>query len=520
MKGKGIFWCQLLALLYLLPALVVTAADSRPNVVILLADDLGWSDVGFHGSNIETPGIDRIASEGVQLNRFYSTPICTPTRAALLTGRDPLPLGMAYSVLMPWDNFGVDFSEHFMSESFRAAGYDTAMIGKWHLGHTVPEHHPNANGFDYFFGHLHTAPDYFTHKIQHGIDLQRNGETVNRTGEYVTFVDGEATVDWLVNRRDKNKPFFLYVPFVAPHNPMQAPQDLIDKYKHIPAEPSNPQDRPMYRRINAAMIDALDQTIVDILNALDSEGVANNTIVLFFSDNGGSSANGSSNKPLRGWKGQTFEGGIRVVAAMRWPKTLRAGKVNNQVMTAMDVFPTLAAATGVKMGNTKAIDGQNVWPNIRRNKATKRKDDIFFSSEISTAGLFHNTVINGDWKLVQVVDQLLETTTVKNMLFNLADDPNEKIDLAAKHPERVQDFAQRIHNWRTQHPIAGTRTRLVPPPGWRPALDWAAAMRAAGPHVNKTLKHADMGMGVEALGPELMQMLDEYYGERGRLLYK
>ena len=185
-------------------AIATTAATERPNVVIFLADDLGWSDVGFHGEDvIETPSIDRLASEGVEFTRFYTTPICSPTRAALMTGRDPMRLGVAYGVIMPWHTNGVHPDERFMPESFREAGYQTAMIGKWHLGHAQMTYHPNERGFEHFYGHLHTEVGYFPpFASQGGRDFQRNGESIEGT-QYETFTLAAEAERWL-GARDKS----------------------------------------------------------------------------------------------------------------------------------------------------------------------------------------------------------------------------------------------------------------------------------------------------------------------------
>ena len=219
----------------------------HPNVVILLADDLGFADLGFRGSDIETPHIDRLAREGLTLNRFYSMPICTPTRSALMTARDPMKLGSIYAGFQPWQNGGVSPDEHFMPESFKAAGYQTAMVGKWHLGHTIEPLVPNARGFDHFVGHLNTQIDYFDSTVAGGYDLQENGISIKREGQYMTEVHGDEAVRYLEQLRDPNKPFFLYVPFLAPHSPMQAPEELEDKYK-------NRRNRPFPKRTYAAMV--------------------------------------------------------------------------------------------------------------------------------------------------------------------------------------------------------------------------------------------------------------------------
>ncbi|MBW2267778.1 MAG: arylsulfatase [Deltaproteobacteria bacterium] len=494
----------------------VRAAD-RPNVVIFLADDMGWADVGYKGSPIETPSLDRLAREGTRLERFYATPVCSPTRAALMTGRDPMRLGIVYHALMPWHHHGVAFDERFMPQAFRDAGYQTAMIGKWHLGHTFPEHLPNARGFDHFYGHLHTAVDFFEHTIQGGYDFQRNGESLKSgdAGEYATTLAGREAARW-IRARDTDKPFFLYVPFLAPHSPMQAPKDLIAKYAFIPEK--TPNQRPLDRRINAAMIDSLDQAIGWTLDALDQEGIADDTIVLFFSDNGGSASNGSSNAPLRGFKLQTFEGGIRVLALARWPNQLAAGALSDQLMTVADVFPTLASAAGVPVGAAKPIEGHDVWRGLASGTPIERKDPVFFTCETPIEDIYHHAVIHAGWKLVQIEDHVLERLTLTNYLFRIREDPNEEHDLSAKHPDVVADLSARIHGWRALHPLGGTGTALVPHPGWRPPRDWADLAPAMGEIQNGDVSGEDLGMGLPQL-QGIKEQLQRAYGDRGRLIY-
>jgi len=295
--------------------------------------------VGFHGGPIDTPSIDRLAKEGMELHRFYTTPICSPTRAAMMTGRDPMRLGVAYAVILPWHNIGIHPDEHFMPESFRAAGYQTAIVGKWHLGHAQQTYHPNQRGFEHFYGHLHTEVGYFPpFSNQGGKDFQRNGVSIDDQG-YETFLLADEASRY-IRERDQERPFFLYMPFIAPHTPLDAPDDLKAKYANLeddrkPARSNNtdqtrkiaklmliPSARPMY----AAVVDAMDQAVGRVLATLDEQGIADDTIVLFFSDNGGAAyaIGGADNVPLRGGKGETFEGGIRVVASMRWPGKIPA----------------------------------------------------------------------------------------------------------------------------------------------------------------------------------------------------
>ena len=205
------------------------SANERPNIIVMVADDLGWADVGYHGGPIDTPSLDRLAAEGVQLDRFYTTPICSPTRAALMTARDPIRLGVAYATIMPWMNNGIHPDEQFLPQSFLAAGYQTAMVGKWHLGHAQQDFHPNNRGFEHFYGHLHTEVGYFPpFSNQGGKDFQLNGQSITKDG-YETFLLADE-VSRYIRERDQTKPFFVYMPFIAPHTPLEAPADLMEKY--------------------------------------------------------------------------------------------------------------------------------------------------------------------------------------------------------------------------------------------------------------------------------------------------
>ena len=368
-----------------------------PNIVIILADDLGWADVGYRGSDIHTPNIDRLAKEGMRLERFYATPFCSPTRAALMTARDPIKLGVANAVVMAWDNGGVSPEEHFMSETFRDAGYDTAMIGKWHMGHTIEQHTPNARGFRHFYGHFNTDVSYFDHTFAGGHDFQENGQPVDHNGEYATDIHGNEAERYITDLRDPDKPFFLYVPFLAPHSPVEAKTEDIDKYGHRLDTPRSPQ------RTYAAMVDSMDQAIGKILDALDRTGQADNTIVLFFTDNGGFYNFGADNTPLKGQKLDTYEGGIRVNAVLRWPDVLPAETVNENVISVLDVFPSFSEAAGVKPGYTKAVDGINRWGAITGEGSKDRGEPLIFTSNVPIYNKFQYGVLDGPWKLVQPV---------------------------------------------------------------------------------------------------------------------
>ncbi len=517
-------WTMLLGLA--LTPLIADAAE-RPNVIVMVADDLGWNDVGYHGGDIDTPSLDRLAREGMQLQRFYTTPICSPTRAALMTGRDPIRLGVVYGVILPWDNTGVHPDEHFMPQSFEAAGYQTAMVGKWHLGHAQMTYHPNNRGFQHFYGHLHTQVGFYPpFANKGGKDFQRNGVSIDDDG-YETFLLADE-VSRYIRERDPSKPFFLYMPFIAPHTPLDAPQDLQDKYEDINTnlKPSRAKGTDMTRRISklmmmpsarpmyAAVVDAMDQAIGRVLDTLDDEGIAENTIVLFFSDNGGAaySYGGADNVPLRGGKGETFEGGIRVVSLMRWPGALEPGGQMEQIMTVMDVFPTLAEAAGIETRSRRKLDGRSMWPAISRNTKQLRKEYVFFGSETPIYGHFNLTAFNDEWKLVQEIEQDQLTTTVTNYLFRIQDDPNEYLNLAAEHPDVVEELSEKIRDWRALYPINGTRSQLAAPPGWRAPKDWASY-----PIPLEELQEEPAGS--MAPTPAVDRMLDMQHGERGRVVY-
>ena len=502
-------------------------ASDRPNVVVIVADDLGWADVGFHGNQlIDTPSLDRIAAEGAQLNRFYTTPICSPTRAALMTGRDPIRLGVAYSTIMPWQNNGIHPDETFLPELFLSAGYQTAMVGKWHLGHAQQSYHPNSRGFEHFYGHLHTEVGFYPPFASlGGKDFQRNGVSIDDQG-YESYLLADE-VSRYIRERDTEKPFFIYMPFIAPHTPLDAPEELQAKYADMADDRGKSRSkmadstrfmakvtgrtsaRPMY----AAVVDAMDQAIGRVLDTLDREGLADNTIVLFFSDNGGAvyAIGGADNAPLRGGKGDTFEGGIRVVAAMRWPEKIPMGSRVDSIMSVMDVLPTLASAAGIDADTQFRLDGRNMLPALIDGQTMPREKLLFFISETPFKNHVNVTAFNDEWKLIQRIETGFSSVDVTQFLFNIAEDPHEHNNLAQQHPDIVADLADEIRHWRNLYPVAGTRSQLMPPPGWKAPLDWTDY-----PQQETVLQSEPSG----GMPPEdVIRMLDWQYGENGRLIY-
>jgi arylsulfatase A-like enzyme len=433
--------------------------SKRPNVVLFLADDLGFRDVGYQGSRIETPNIDRLSKAGLRMNRFHAFPLCSPTRAALLTGRNPVRYALVYSVVRPWSHYGLSPEEKTIADVFHAAGYQTAITGKWHLGHTHARLLPNARGFDHFYGHLNGAIDYFEHTRGDAPDWQRNGETVKEKGYSTDLVAAEAS-RW-IQKRDRSKPFFLYVPWNAPHGPLQAPDDLIQKYASI---------REPKRRTYAAMVTAMDRGIGSVVQTLEQEKILDDTIVVFLSDNGGPRGAGADNGDLRAGKANVFEGGVRVPALIHWPKALKPG-ASEQVATVLDLLPTLAAAAGVPVSGTKPLDGMNLWPLLEAGK-TEPRQELFFAVQAETGPKQH-ALRSGDWKYIRI--DASDKGPEQEFLFNVVEDPTEKNDRSKEQPEKVKDLKQRMAKWIALHPPSEIIVSQHPHPGWVPPSDWSKA---------------------------------------------
>lgn len=444
----------------LAPAGIARGQAQRTNVVVMLADDLGWNDVGFHGSEIQTPNIDRLASEGTQLDRFYSCPLCSPTRAALMTGRYPLRLGLGYTVVRPWARFGMPLSERTIADYFQEAGYETAMTGKWHLGHYSRKYLPGSRGFQHSYGHVNGAIDYYTHEREGGLDWHRDGTGLREEGYTTDLIAAEA--ERLIRSRDKSKPMFLYVPFNAPHAPLQAPKEIIAKYGGIADET---------RRTFAAMVDRMDAAVGRVLGALDKEGMSRNTVVLFFSDNGGPIGLGARNTPLRGAKGSAWEGGTRVPAVIRFPGAVPAGKKLAQVTTVMDVLPTLAEAAGLSPRWRNPLDGKSVWASVRSG-AAKPREDLFFSIESARAMHFgvHRDKGGEQWKLVRETDKKGAATNTS--LFRIDKDGTESNDVASNNPALVDELVTSLEAWRKLAPADSLRHATSPGRDWKAPAVW------------------------------------------------
>jgi arylsulfatase B len=459
----------------------VRGAEGAPNVVLIVADDLGWNMVGHHGGFVETPNIDRIARSGVELERFYVSPMCSPTRAGLLTGRYPMRFGMARSVVRPWIRHGLPAEERTLPEALAEAGYaHRGVFGKWHLGHLAPQWHPLSQGFTEFEGCYNGAVDYFTQDRDGQTDWHSGWEDVRKDG-YTTDLIAAAAAGF-VSRRAKEGPFFCYVAFTAPHEPLQAPEKHLAKYAKLDDEPGD--GRPSRKQTVAAMTACMDEGIGRVLKAVEDAGVSRQTLVWFMSDNGGIASIAGSNTPLRAAKLTVYEGGVRVPAAVWWPGVIEGGRKVATPVINVDVMPTLLAASGVKQAEAaKAMDGQNVLDVLAGNPAAQalRSRDLYFFDGQSGPETEQLAVISGEgWKLVISGPDVRRegayaTPRHRVELFHLAEDPLEKSDLAAKEPDRVTALARKLVEFRDSEPAESMPPVNRKPRGFEPPANWRNA---------------------------------------------
>ncbi|MCY2965443.1 MAG: arylsulfatase, partial [Planctomycetota bacterium] len=400
-----------------------------PNILFRLADDLGWGDVSLHDGGVpSTPNIDCLASEGLELRRYYAYPLCSPTRAALLTGQIPRRLGIVRA-LGPRDP-GLPANLPTLPRTLQSAGYQTHLVGKWHLGSASP---PLMSGFDHHYGFMAAEIDYFAHTNRMGrIDWQRDGTTLDEAG-YSTHLLADEAVRILAER-DPARPFYLQVAFNAPHFPLAAPEWNLAKYSSL-------RDRAA---LFAGAVDALDEAIGQILETVDQLGLRESTLVVFASDNG-PDRNGSCH-PFRGGKSTMYEGGLRVPCVLRWPGRLSGGTSSEDPVTAHDWFPTLAAAAGVELPGGFPLDGVNVWPRLMRNSRNERGPFLMVSID--------SALYDGRWKLI-------EWANGSRSLFDIVSDPGESRDRLATEVEIADRLTRQLQEMQKGMPAGGT----VPPAG-------------------------------------------------------
>ncbi|MDC2983696.1 arylsulfatase [Pseudomonadota bacterium] len=427
-----------------------------PNIVIILADDLGWNDVSYHGSEIKTPNIDKLISSGVELDRFYVQPTCSPTRAELMTGKSAMRLGITRPISKN-QKLGLGLEEKILPQYLKELNYSTYLLGKWHLGSYIPDYFPTRRGFDYFYGYLTGGIGYWDHIHGGGHDWQRNEVGLREDG-YVTQLIKNDTLK-IIDNHDFTNPIFLNVNFGAPHIPNEAPEESVLKFSYIENET---------RRIHAAMVHEMDNAIGEIIAALEKENVLKNTIVMFASDNGGLTpdvklnpsflsipkkigvcdtknrfgikifqwicenySGGSSNKPLPEGKMSVSEGGIRVPAVIWWPGKFEYSKSENFI-TMMDVLPTILDLINYK--NEIDVDG------VSRVSSLNDSDNSESSKYIVT------NIINDKYAVIEMPYKLI-TSADGDQLYNILDDPSENLNIASENQEIVLELKNTLSQW-------------------------------------------------------------------------
>ncbi|MDZ4402229.1 arylsulfatase [Prosthecobacter sp.] len=438
-------------LLSLLFAASAFASDAgRPNIVFLLADDLGRADCGFMGGkDIQTPHLDKLAKAGAILDQFYVQPVCSPTRAALMTGRYPMRHGLQVGVVRPWAEYGLPLEERTLPQALKEAGYQTAIVGKWHLGTFKPDYLPTQRGFDHQYGHYNGALDYFTHIRDDGFDWHRDDKE-NRDEGYSTHLIAKESVR-LIRERDAKKPLFLYVPFNAVHGPYQVPDEYLKPYAQLKGN----------RQKYAGMLAAMDEAVGQIVAAIDEAGLRKNTLFIFSSDNGGPSPGQiTDNGPLRVGKGTLYEGGTRVVAFATWDGVIKPESKVTAALHMVDWYPTLLKLAGASLEQKLPLDGRDAWPAITQGAASPHEFILLNTTPNNGA------IRMGDWKLVMggnITDSEeggeakakkgKKKTAVKAAnveLFNLATDPHEKTNLASSNTEKAAELRAKLNELAAQ----------------------------------------------------------------------
>ena len=417
----------------------------RPNILFVLADDMGWGDVSYHGSDIRTPSIDRLVQSGVELDHHYVCPMCTPTRACLMTGRHPGRFGR--HATSPSNPPVLPDGYETLAASLRNRGYDTGLFGKWHLG-SRPEWGPNHFGFNTSYGSLAGGVDPYSHRYkvgEHSVTWHRNGELIEERG-HVTDLIAAQVVEWIETRKS---PWFCYVPFTAVHTPVKAPQSWIDRYdgRRYDADP----DRDRSFKVYAAYASQMDHAIGQFVETLTRTCQLDNTIVVFASDNGAIPSDPlhdtdkypgrfeemprlGSNLPLRGQKAQMYEGGIRTPAVISWPGTLKRHRMTHPIHI-VDWMPTFTRMLGYTPQSDPQWDGVDIWPLLTREVGQPEERSIFWNFAGRNFG-----VRSGPWKLI--AKETMEPADCE--LFNIEEDPLERDEVSAENPGLVEELLQAI----------------------------------------------------------------------------
>lgn len=445
---------------------VFAAPQRKPNILYIMADDLGYADLGCYGSrHIRTSNIDRLASEGLKLSQGYAnSPVCSATRTALITGRYQYRLPCGLEEPISFNDVGLPADVPTLPSLLQKQGYYTALVGKWHLG-KMGKYSPLERGYQSFFGVQDGGSDYFSHGLKGRKNLYDGDQLASREG-YLTDLFGERTLTEIDKAQDLNRPFYISLHFTAPHWPWEGPED-----EALAKTVTNPMhydggDLSTY----AKMVESMDANIGRLLDYLEQSGQADDTIIIFTSDNGGERF--SDTWPLIGSKTELLEGGIRVPLVIRWPSRIAAGSESDQVMVSMDMVPTLLAASGASAKGLPSFDGENLLA-VLTGQTTPKERTLFWRYNAADQAAMRS----GKWKYLKIRD--------REFLFDLANDEHERANRKAHEPEIFERMKQQYTEWNATmlpyteknytHSISSDWadryepvTSLPPPPGWKP----------------------------------------------------
>ena len=421
------------------------STDERPNILVIISDDSGYNEFSLNGSrNFSTPHIDSIAVGGVRFTEGYTSgTVCSPTRAGLMTGRYQNRFGHEFNIPPTWsEENGLPLSETTIADIMQAAGYRTIALGKWHLGY-APKFHPLSRGFTDYHGFLQGARSYFPLENPTILNrLLRNREPIPETFEYMTDELGRAAAEYIAQPRDK--PFFMYLAFNATHGPNHATDADLQEVGDGPGN-----------KVHRAMTHAMDRAVGVVLDELDRQKIADNTLVFFVNDNGG--VRGHDNTPLSGYKGSTWEGGIRVPFAVRWPARIAAGQVYDKPVITLDILPTSIAAANITSAKHKPLDGVNLLPWMTEQRSDRPHQTLFWKNGQKWA------VRDGDLKMVVAIEAAeasgkgkkkgkADAAGTSRGLFNIPADPSESKNLADSHPADVKRLTNMYLEWKQDFP--------------------------------------------------------------------
>ncbi|XP_021336461.2 arylsulfatase I [Danio rerio] len=483
MDVLGLGFCLLLGLIHTIEGKVVKRGRVPPHIVFVMVDDQGYNDIGYHGSEIQTPVLDQLAGEGVKLENYYVQPICSPSRSQLMTGRYQIHTGLQHSIIRARQPLCLPPDTPTLPERLQEAGYSTHMVGKWHLGFCRPECLPTSRGFQSFLGSLTGSGDHFSFQSCDGteacgFDLHDGDRPAwELRGNYSTRLYTERVKD-ILRRHDHRKPLFLYVALQAVHTPLQAPGHLLRRYQALGNRP---------RRHYAAMVSGVDESVGEIVSELRERGYYDNSVLIYSSDNGGQPLSGGCNWPLRGGKGSYWEGGVRAVGFVHSPLLKRKGVVSHALIHISDWYPTLLSLAGYRESDSNHLDGQDVWETISSDLPCPRTEILFNIDPVSRRhgdinpklltlngfGIWDTgvraAIRAGDWKLLtgnigdgdwfppqtmpggpqqwQGMEKRRDQRGKSVWLFNITADPYERADLAEARPEVVKVLLTRLSEY-------------------------------------------------------------------------